>query len=376
MSVTLVRHLLHLTLATPDSDRGEQAKLALKSVSESQWQPALETLNWHRLLPLVAYSLNTHNLTNLVPPTYLAKLQYAYHQTLTQNTIFLLSLAGILRAMQERDLQPILWKGIVLADSFYPDLGTRPMTDIDFSISADEMPEAIAAFESLGFLKRDHMTTEDAIYVANPMGVHCDVHHRVRLFEGKESMNLTVDVKPKQLQAPTFRILEPNAMLVHLVFHLNGHLDETGPMLSWILDIAFVLRKWGNSLDPARLEKLMPEKRHWVSLLRILRFLETEFGELLPDCLAEAAQKFSPFTLEEILRQRRLTVWELPGLRGWLRLGASLLGMKLNRTYPTLQVDDLIGWVADAASARRMAGIAISQGQKIRLCDRLPLQVL
>lgn len=374
MSVTLVRHLLRTAFATPNSDGMEQTRQAIKSVPESQWQPALETLSWHRLLPLVAYSLNTHGLTNLVPPAYLAQLQYAYHQTLTQNTIFLLSLAGILRAMQERDLHPVLWKGIVLADSFYPDLGTRPMTDIDFSISASELEDATAAFESLGFLKRDHMTTEDAIYVANPMGVHCDVHHRVRLFEGKESLNLTVDVKPKQLQAPTFRILEPNAMLVHLVFHLNGHLDETGPMLSWILDIAFVLRKWGNTLDPARLEKLMPEKRLWVSLLRILRFLETEFGEALPECLAEAAQNFDPFTLEEILRQRRLTVWELPSLRGWLRLGASRLGMKLNRTYPTLQGDDLVGWVADAVTARRMANQPILN-RDLRIPDRFPMQV-
>ncbi len=207
------------------------------------------------------------------------------------------------------------------------------------------------------------------------MGVACDVHHRVRLFEGKESMNLTVDVKPQRLKAPTFKILEPNAMLVHLVFHLNGHLGEMGPMLSWMLDIAFVLRQWGNSIDPVRLEKLMPEKRHWVSLFRILRFLESEFDEPIPKCLAEAAGKFAPFTLEEILRQRRLTVWELPNLRGWLRVCASRLGMKLNRTYPTLHGEDLVGWVGDAVTAHRMANQPIPQWREMPLSDALPMQV-
>ncbi|HIK32154.1 MAG TPA: hypothetical protein IGS31_12540 [Oscillatoriales cyanobacterium M4454_W2019_049] len=90
-------------------------------------------------------------------------------------------------------------------------------------------------------------------------------------------------------------------------------------------------------------------------LLRLLRFLEVEFGESLPPSLAEAARDFEPFTLAEILRQRRLTVWELPRLRGWLRWGASRLGMKLKHTYPTLESSDLVGWIADIMTARRMA---------------------
>jgi hypothetical protein len=49
-----------------------------------------------------------------------------------------------------------------------------------------------------------------------------------------------------------------------------------------------------------------------------------------------------------------LAVWELPRLRGWVRWGVSRLGMKLNRTYPTLQGDDLVAWVADGVIARRM----------------------
>lgn len=351
----LFHTLLQTILATPDSDWTEPAKQNLQLATESDWQQTVETLAWHRLVPLTAYALEAHGLSEFVPPEIFAALQQAYQQTRTRNTVLLLSLDGILKTMVQRNLNPVLWKGIVLADSFYPDLGTRPMDDIDFSISTDEMEGVRAAFESLGFVLQDHMSTEDAVYFANRMGVACDVHHRVRLFEGKESMNLTVEVQPQRAKSPKFQILEPNAMLTHLVFHLNGHLDETGPMLSWILDIAFVLRKWGSHIDPARLEKLIPKQEVWVLLFRILRFLEAEFGEPMPSCLAAAAQDFAPFTLAEILRQRRLAVWELPRLRGWVRWGVSRLGMKLNRTYPTLQGDDLTGWVADGVTARRMA---------------------
>ncbi|MGB3236997.1 MAG: nucleotidyltransferase family protein [Geitlerinemataceae cyanobacterium] len=351
----LFHTLLQTILATPNSDWTEQAKQNLKLATESDWQQTVETLAWHRLLPLTAYALEAHGLSEFVPPEIFASLQQAYQQTRARNTVLLLSLDGILKTMAGRNLTPVLWKGIVLADSFYPDLGTRPMDDIDFSIATSEMDDATAAFESLGFVLQEHMSTEDAVYFANRMSVACDVHHRVRLFEGKESMNLTVEVPPQRAKSPTFKILEPNAMLTHLVFHLNGHLDETGPMLSWILDMAFVLRKWGSQIEPERLEQLIPKKEVWVLLFRVLRFLEAEFGEPVPPCLAEAAKDFAPFTLAEILRQRRLAVWELPSWQGWLRWGGSRLGMKLNRMYPTLQGDDLVAWMADGMTARRMA---------------------
>jgi hypothetical protein len=162
--------------------------------------------------------------------------------------------------MGERNLHPVLWKGMVLADNFYPDPGTRPMGDIDFAIAPEEMDEATEVFQSLGFEPQDEAETEDAIYFANKMGVICDVHHRVRLFEGKESMNLTIDIKPQRMSVPTLRILEPNAMVVHLIVHMDGHRPQTGLMLQWILDLAFVFRQWGTLLEPERLEKLIPPK--------------------------------------------------------------------------------------------------------------------
>ena len=52
------------------------------------------------------------------------------------------------------------------------------------------MSEATAAFKSLGFQAQSQIKTSDAEYFVNQMGVVCDVHHLVRLFEGQESMNL------------------------------------------------------------------------------------------------------------------------------------------------------------------------------------------
>lgn len=354
MSITLFHTLVLTSLATTESTSPAIARQRLLSATDLEWKRTLVNLNLHRLLPLVWYSLLKHCLTDTVPQPYLTQMQDAYRETLRTNTFFLLTLDCLLRAMRERDVHPVLWKGVVLADSFYPDPGTRLMGDIDFAIAPTEMELATAVFKSLKFLPQEHMETCDAIYFANQMGILCDVHHRVRLFEGKESMNLTVDLKPSRMRVPAVRVLEPNAMLVHLIVHMEGHRSEIGPLLSWIIDLVFVFRKWGTLLELKRIEKLMPQE-HFIYLFRTIRFLEHEFDERLPECLSTAAKGFEPFTLSEVLRERRLALWGLPRTRGWLRLGACRLGLRptKGRAYPN--VSDLFLWPKDAISNRRMA---------------------
>ena len=354
MSITLFHTLVRTSLATTEPTSAAIARQRLLSASDLEWKRTIVDLNLHRLLPLVWYSLLTHGLSDTVPQPYLAEMQDAYRQTLRMNTFFLLTLDCLLRAMRERDVHPVLWKGVVLADSFYPDAGTRLMGDIDLAIAPNEMESATAVFKSLKFLPQEHMETCDAIYFANHMGLLCDVHHRVRLFEGKEEMNLTLDLKPSRMKVPALRVLEPNAMLVHLIVHMDGHRSETGPLLSWIIDLVFVFRKWGALLELKRIEKLMPQE-HLIYLFRTIRFLEHEFDEKLPECLADAAKRFEPFTLREVIRERRLAIWGLPRTRGWLRLGACRLGLRptKGRAYP--YVSDLLLWPKDAIRNRGIA---------------------
>ncbi|NEQ66795.1 MAG: nucleotidyltransferase family protein [Symploca sp. SIO2D2] len=347
-SINLFHTLVYTSLATTESNWIAKARQQFSSATELEWQRSLLALELHRLTPLVSYSLERHGLADALPKPYLFEMQESYRQTRMNNAVLLLMLNRILQAMRERNLHPIIWKGIALADSFYPDPGTRPMGDMDFAISPDEMDEATAVFKSLGLLPQSDAETSEAMYFANQIGIICDVHHRVRLFEGKESMNLTTNLKPQHLKTNSLPVLEPNAMIVHLIVHMDGHRNETGPIIVWILDLAFVLRKWGALLELEQLAKLMPTKEHFVSLFRTIRFLEHEFNEKPPECLAEVIKSFEPFTLEEILRQRRLALWGLPRFRGWLRLSASKLGFQLRHSRPELYLSDLFLWFSDA----------------------------
>ncbi|PSB02007.1 nucleotidyltransferase domain-containing protein [Merismopedia glauca] len=349
MPINLVHDLLTVSLAQSASEELEKAKKTIAQSQLEDWEKPIKDLTLHRLIPLVFYSLKQHDLVAAIPETYRTGMGEAYHQNLVRNTFGIHTLAQILQAMDKKQVKPILWKGMLLADSFYPDLGTRVMGDIDFALEAEELEPATAVFQSIGFQILDEKTTEDAVYFANKTGILCDVHHRVRLFEGRDPASITIYIQPQRLNKTTFRVLEPNAMIAHLVVHLQGHRDETGIMLSWLVDIAFVLRKWGDRIQLERLQELMPQDA-LKALFRIVRLFEQDFREPIPNSLKEAAEKVQPLTLSELLRERRLALWNLSEPKGWVKLAACRLGLHSSKGIPYPYPTDLLLWSKDKIS--------------------------
>ncbi len=343
----LLRTLLQLSLMTPEATVPEQSLQMLRQTTDQQWQEVMAVLQFHRLLPLVFHALRKPVLLSYVPRPILSQFMKSYMYSLQRNTLLYKTLAVALDAAYATDIYPILWKGIVLADQLYPDFATRMIGDIDWAIAPHEREPVEHLFKELGFDLQKQMTTPDAIYFRSQEQIFFDVHHRVRLFETQDRLPLTMQVTPHMQGLPHLHVLEPNAMLTHLTVHLGGHASETGPMLFWVLDFAFLLRKWGDRIDLDRLQLLMPDAKSWVLLGRILRFLQVEFDEILPPTLAEFAQRHKPFTLESITRECRLAGWNLNQPKGWLKLMACGLGLRLKHPQEYPQASDLILWAAN-----------------------------
>ena len=73
------------------------------------------------------------------------------------------------------------------------------MGDIDISIESDEVDAATAAFASIGLRRPPSLQTDDAVYFEHPAGIMFDVHHRVRLFEGRDSADITMELTPNAM---------------------------------------------------------------------------------------------------------------------------------------------------------------------------------
>jgi hypothetical protein len=346
----LLRTLLQLSLTSSDATLPDVLHQQLKLASVGDWNDVLTDLELHRLMPLVYYGVKVHGLTDCIPEFVLKKILQAYLYSLGRNEIFFKTLATVLEKMDAAGVQPVLWKGVVLADQLYPHRAIRMMGDIDWAIAPHDLETVSGVFNQLGFTLQEHMTTPDAVYFMGKNRVVFDVHHRVRLFETKEHLLLTQTLTPLTAGLLNLRVLEPTAMLTHLTVHMTGHMSETGPLLFWVIDFVFLLRKWGHLIDWNLLKQLMPDAESWAFLGRLLRFLEVELNETLPPELAKFAQDYKPLTLALMTRQCRLAVWGLPFPKGWLKLVAYRLGLKSSRELKYPQMSDLFLWAVDAVS--------------------------
>ena len=244
------------------------------------------------------------------------------------NSVLLQVLRDLLPALAKAGVSPILFKGIVLADAYYPDLGTRPMEDVDMLIQPGESETVAAAFAELGFAQSGEWGSSGAVIFHNALGVCFDVHERFLLFPLDMRAEITEELEMPGLGGRRVRSWEPNALLVHLLVHLAEHRKKTGFVLGWLLDLAFVVQRRGAELELERLAGLMPDRDGLLLLWRVLGFLQSDCGLVLPAALVAPVGAQRPLRLVGILRDRRLALWGLPGLRGWMRLLACRLGRR------------------------------------------------
>lgn len=358
LAMEIIRTLLTASLDSNSATaRADSLSFVLKQTSSAEWEKALKELELHKVLPLIGYTIVRSGLQEVVPDNALRVLLASYKKTLLTNRLMLTIAGRVIRALREQGIDPTVFKGVVLADSFYPDPGTRAMADMDFLIRPGEHELAARALKEVGFKYLPDSTEGDALCYGNHYGVLLDVHEKFRLFEDKDFDNLTVDLKPKHIDLDKLRVWEPNAMLVHLVSHLESHRSEYGYRLAWLMDLGFLVQRWGPEFDWRKLRALVRNSEQaLVTVIRLLRFLEREFEVQIPAAIASHGGTVRPLSLTSVLRGSRLAPWGLPGPSGWGRLLACGLSIvpRRNRSYPNLS--DLFLWPVDFVSEHLIPG--------------------
>ncbi len=322
---------------------------AITGAERTELESAIARLAIHKVLPLLAYQLAEFGLDKQIPTPVYEGLRAARIAVGRKNLLLFLAAERILRVTRAQDEPQLALKGLVLADRYYPDISTRPMGDIDLVPVPERYEPLFRILEGLGFRPSEtHHIQEDGVTYVNQQGLICDAHRRLSIFAAHPWETIVREAQLTRLNGAPILTLEPNAMVAHLVVHMGGHLPEIGAVLMWLLDVAFVLRRHGAELDPARIRVLCGSDADWSLFLRVLGFLQRE-GEEIPAALRPYLRFIPPLSLGFILRQRRLRPWGLPGAKGWLRVVAQRLALRTNEKRPRLESDDLWLWPADTA---------------------------
>lgn len=336
----------------------EELEREMSAASQRAWRETLDGLRCHRLEPLAWHRLKLLGLARALPPEASAQLEASHLRCFVENGRRMNALDLVLDAWSKRALEPVLLKGAALVNSIYPGLGTRPMGDVDVFVAPEQLAEALAALRELGFEQKTEQA--DTLGMVKDSFLTLDLHHRLRIFDGQSVGELSLPARPRYLVSRTVRILAPNATVVHLVAHLEGHRSETGYVLGWLVDLALALRAWGAAISPRELRRLARDEDAYRAILAALDFVQRELGVRLPAELALEARAENSLTLDRALSSRRRALWGLPGPLGWIRLASHCSGLKRYPARPLPKWTDLWSLGSDLRD-RRAAGPATSR---------------
>ncbi len=117
--------------------------------SALDWSEVLRLAEHHGVLPLAARNLIEY--ASGLPAEVERTLRSAYDANLRSSLWFTAELARIMQQFERRQLRAVPYKGAVLAQSLYCDLGLRSFSDLDFLISSADFERAKEALAEIGY---------------------------------------------------------------------------------------------------------------------------------------------------------------------------------------------------------------------------------
>jgi hypothetical protein len=227
--------------------------------SPLDWNFILEAARSRNIPQLLYHNLKGLSNWSLIPSRVMQDFKKAYHETVARNMHFYAELQTILNAFYGAGVRPIALKGAALAGVVYPDIGLRPMVDIDLLVKEDELAFADKVMTDLGYstvhswksergYKEHHFHLPPYRHARKPIVVeiHWDITRRTF---GTDIHKWWPRAINENIMGHAVLVPSPVDMLIHLCLHLFNHGYENGLVLRCLCDIFETLRHYGQEID-------------------------------------------------------------------------------------------------------------------------------
>jgi hypothetical protein len=248
------------TCASANPPPGQVARIQRWQFEGFNWDTFLTLAEHHGVRPLVAHSLVQH--APVLPRAIAQALREDYEVNLRRNLWFATELSRILQHFATKRLHAIPYKGPVLAQTAYGDLGLRSFSDLDLLISPADFASAKQALSEIGYQPSQELSPAiERLFLRTGYERSFDSAAGKNLLELQWNLLpsfYAVSFQPADFRAADFRIeallprtgratlcgtdvpcLSPEDSLLVLCLHAAKHLWTR---LIWIADIAETLR--------------------------------------------------------------------------------------------------------------------------------------
>ena len=237
--------------------------------TSTDWKQLPAIAQAEGVAPLMYWKLKEHGWPASMPDATRTTLAQAYYGTVARNMLLYRELERVLAVLGEGEIPVIVLKGAALAATLYPNIGLRPMGDLDLLVPRSLMEKAVQTARSFGYRE---------IYPELVPGINRVIGYHVHLKGGlqapacvelhwslmggdndwrsppmewfwKQAELISSSVGGEQGSIEGSRTLTPTAHLLYLAAHLMLHHGESQARLLWFYDIHLLINRWGERLN-------------------------------------------------------------------------------------------------------------------------------
>lgn len=242
-------------------------ELSLDSLPPDQWGTLLKEAQAQGLGPMLYWVLSKANLLQTIPGGIRDALRRLYARAWMQNQRNLEQLELLANRFQGADIPVVALKGICFALTVYPDIGLRPMGDLDLLVPAHRLEEAVSIAHALGYQEtmpdaslglRDLLNHEVYLEKKSDLPVTLELHHSLVadktysyavpmewFWEAVEPLR----VVPSEKRFPNVLMLSPAAQILYAAGHaMLQHGGQKAP-LRWFYDLDRLIRHYEGQFD-------------------------------------------------------------------------------------------------------------------------------
>jgi hypothetical protein len=219
-----------------------------------------------------------------------AALREAYGESWSRNQQLLHHAGRVLADLHDAGIATLVLKGAALAALHYPDVGARPMDDVDVLVAPAQVEEAMRVLQRAGWSPGREVTwspadnpralipVRHAIAFDDEAGHQLDLHW-YSLWQSAPDDAFWQTAVPLTIAGVQTRALDPTDQLLHVCVHGCGR--APGPV-RWVADAGMLVRAEGPGIDWDRLVDAARTRRLSLITERALRVVQTELGLDVP----------------------------------------------------------------------------------------------
>jgi hypothetical protein len=197
------------------------------------------------------------------------RLQAIYYQTVQLNLKLIHDLKLVLQKLNQENVPVVLMQGIALLQQVYPDVGLRPMKDIDLWVLPEDYHKLIGSLADLGFQSEEfypHTYTKGETFI--DISTHILWADRIKarsLLLNKDQEDIFHNAGNINVEGQQALCLNPYDQVVYLGLHTIKHHAER---LIWLVDIKGLIRDWKTAEW-----KALKHRAHELGLAKVIPYI-------------------------------------------------------------------------------------------------------